>query len=161
MTVPIQAEREEALRLWEAKNAAEDAYTQAYDAACEAKPDIVSKYGELEAALDEQDFDDEDASADAHDALFAKREAELGLTDLAASLEAAEDALQACKHEIMAAWRDGGYVAVRCAKTGVPILWSDEMVNDDETGEVWLRSALGLPPRPVKVEEEEEIEEAA
>ena len=54
---------------------------------------------------------------------------------------------------------DGEGVPMRCAKSGVVILESDELLYDEDTDEYFLRSALGLPPRPVKVEEE--IEEAA
>ena len=39
----------------------------------------------------------------------------------------------------------------RCAKSGIPIIEGDEVVTDEETGEMWLRSALGLPPRPETV----------
>ena len=42
----------------------------------------------------------------------------------------------------------------RCAKSGVPVLSDDEVVTDEQTGEMWLRSALGLPPRPETVSEE-------
>lgn len=34
-----------------------------------------------------------------------------------------------------------------CAATGAPILEDDETVSDDRTGQVFLRSAVGLPPR--------------
>jgi hypothetical protein len=160
MSIPMMAEREEALRLWEAKKAAEKAYSDALDAACEAKPDIVDKYAGLESALDEQEFDDHDTADAAYDALHEKRDAEFGVSSLAAALKAAEEAFEAGEHELIASWQDGGIAPARCAKTNVPLLWSDETVSDDQTDEIWLRSAIGLPPRPVKVEEEE-IEEAA
>jgi hypothetical protein len=160
MTIPMQAEREEALRLWVAKVAAEKAYSDARDAACDAKPDIVGKYADLESALDEQEFDDEDAAFAAYEVLQGKLDAELGVSGLAAALKAAEEAFEAGEHELIACWQDGELAPARCAKTNVVLLWSDETVSDDETNEIWLRSALGLPPRPVKVEEDE-IEEAA
>lgn len=50
---------------------------------------------------------------------------------------------------------------LRCGITGVPIISGDEYVEDLETGECFLRSALGLPPRPdmvVQAEEEDEDE---
>jgi len=40
-----------------------------------------------------------------------------------------------------------------CAASGVAIWKDDEVVEDLETGEVFLRSALGLPQRPDVVEE--------
>lgn len=51
---------------------------------------------------------------------------------------------------------DGEGEVVRCAKTDVPIFEDDEVVDDPETGETFLRSALGLPPRPADPSEEEE-----
>lgn len=39
--------------------------------------------------------------------------------------------------------------ALRCALTGVVIVDGDECVEDLETSEVFLRSALSLPPRPL------------
>ena len=53
---------------------------------------------------------------------------------------------------------------IRCAKTGVILFDTDEYVRDRETGEYWLRSALGLPPRPpeeIEEEEDEDKQEAA
>jgi hypothetical protein len=41
-----------------------------------------------------------------------------------------------------------GFVA-RCGRTSLPVLVGDEVVRDDITGEVFLRAALHLPPRPV------------
>ena len=160
MTIPMMAEREEALKLWEAKVAAEKAFSAAYNAAYEAKPDIVTKYEELFDALAEQEFDDDDTREDAFVALDNKRDSELGVAELSAACDAAEKAWLENPQELVMTLGDDGLVPVRCAKTGVLILTSDETVDDLETDECWLRSALGLPPRPVKVEEEE-IEEAA
>lgn len=36
---------------------------------------------------------------------------------------------------------------VRCQATGAPLWDSDEYVWDPQTGEHWLRAAIGLPPR--------------
>lgn len=47
---------------------------------------------------------------------------------------------------------------VLCAKTGLPIWATDEIVEDPETGETFLRAALGLPARAIDADE---IEEAA
>lgn len=38
----------------------------------------------------------------------------------------------------------------RCAASGVPLWEDDEVIDDGETREVFLRAALGLPPRPIK-----------
>lgn len=52
--------------------------------------------------------------------------------------------------------------AVICALSGAPIWEDDEIVEDHETNETFLRAAVGLPPRPAVAEEdEEELEEAA
>ena len=37
---------------------------------------------------------------------------------------------------------------LRCGMTKVPLLDGDELVEDTFTGELFLRSACGLPPRP-------------
>lgn len=47
----------------------------------------------------------------------------------------------------------------RCVISGVPITPDDEIVEDTETGEVWLRVALGLPPRAAELVDREEIED--
>jgi len=100
MIIPMMAEREEALRLWEAEQKT--------------------------------------------------------LAPLRAAMEASNERLHAL--EVRTVYEDDREVPERCAKSGVVLLDSDEVVEDAETGEVWLRSALGLPPRP---EFPDEIEEAA
>lgn len=52
---------------------------------------------------------------------------------------------------------DGDGDAVLCAASGAPIYDTDEIVEDPETGETFLRAALGLPARPA----DEVYEEAA
>jgi hypothetical protein len=42
----------------------------------------------------------------------------------------------------------GEWVAMRCAVSGMVLLEDDEFLEDEETGECVLRSAIGLPPRP-------------
>jgi hypothetical protein len=44
--------------------------------------------------------------------------------------------------------------------SGVALLTGDETVRDDETGDTYLRCAVGLPPRPPE-EVEEPKKEAA
>lgn len=43
----------------------------------------------------------------------------------------------------------------RCAKSGLVLFDEDEVIIEHETGEVFLRAALGLPPRPVDDDEDE------
>lgn len=43
--------------------------------------------------------------------------------------------------------------AILCAVSGAPILADDECLEDAETGEMVLRVAVGLGPRPVEVDE--------
>lgn len=76
---------------------------------------------------------------------------------LRAAMEAAEQAYMDAPGDglLENGWKGE---AVICAKSGLPIYDTDEIVEDNETGEYFLRAALGLPPRPV---EEEEVEEAA
>lgn len=54
---------------------------------------------------------------------------------------------------------DGMGGVLRCAISGVPLTVTDEIVEDNETGEVWLRSALGLPPRDPELVEQEDTED--
>ena len=50
---------------------------------------------------------------------------------------------------------------MRCERTGIPICEGDEVVEDLETGEVWLRAALGLPARDILDDEDpEEVDQA-
>lgn len=49
--------------------------------------------------------------------------------------------------------------AMICAVSGVPIWETDEIIEDPETGEVFLRAALALPPRPEPNDEDEDEDE--
>jgi hypothetical protein len=83
------------------------------------------------------------------------------LAPLRAARLAAQERLIAHPEAIRTVYGDDDLqVPERCAKTGVVLLESDEIIEDVETGEVWLRSALGLPPRPEQADGEG-IEEAA
>lgn len=42
-----------------------------------------------------------------------------------------------------------------CSATGAPIWEHEGYVIDPETGEVWLRAAIGLPPRQEQTETED------
>lgn len=57
---------------------------------------------------------------------------------------AAQEAYQEFGLQVVDHTGDG---AARCAITGQIVLDTDEYLEDVETGEVVLRSAIGLPPR--------------
>lgn len=63
------------------------------------------------------------------------------------------------RHPVSLLLDDDGDVQ-RCAATGIPITIHDETVEDVDTGEIWLRAALGLPPREGE-DEGDDIEDAA
>ena len=63
----------------------------------------------------------------------------------------AEEAYDACGISLLL---DPQGNAVRCAVSGTPVLESDEAVIDQVTDEVFLRVAIGLPPRPSEPEEQ-------
>ena len=48
---------------------------------------------------------------------------------------------------------------VRCVASDIPVMVDDEYVSDEETGEIWLRAAIGLGPRG-EVDEEETADES-
>jgi hypothetical protein len=80
--------------------------------------------------------------------------------------EAAQAAYDNYCEQVQLRWvddgNDGEYQAVRrCAVSGVALLTGDETVRDDETGDTYLRCAVGLPPRPPEEVEEPEKKEAA
>lgn len=106
-------------------------------------PDIMERekafelrraYEALNDALYEQEHDGEEAFN-----LAKARENE------------AEEAYDACGVELLL---DPHGNAVRCAVSGAPVLTSDEAVTDTMTDEVFLRIAIGLPPRPSEPEEQ-------
>ena len=159
MIIPKQAEREEALRLWQACMAADAAYDAASEQAAANNPEIIARYETLYAQLDDVDggADYEEASAK----LNAKRDAELGVEHLAKAAADADAACAAFAEDVYLVWTRGTLGPARCGKSGVPILHSDAIVEDVETNEVWLRSALGLPPRQMLDLRAEAVEEAA
>lgn len=78
------------------------------------------------------------------------------LADLKAKAEAAAQAYEdAPGPALMTDWSDQPII---CAASGLPIWEDEQIVRDDESDEVYIRAALGLPPRPI---EDEEVEEAA
>lgn len=73
--------------------------------------------------------------------------------------QAYEARVRYADHPVSLLVDDDGEVR-RCAKTSIPIVEDDEVVEDLDTGEIWLRSAVGLPPRDAVVDDEA-AEEAA
>lgn len=55
-------------------------------------------------------------------------------------------------------YTDGEGWPISCGASDVPLLASDELVEDCHTGELFLRSAIGLPPRPTEAAEVEMAE---
>ena len=70
--------------------------------------------------------------------------------------EAIEDARRARADHPVRVLEGSDGNAMRCERTGIPICEGDETVEDLETGEVWLRAALGLPARDILDDEDEE-----
>lgn len=75
---------------------------------------------------------------------------------LRAAVNQAESAYEQAEGPALREDDDGN--AVICAKSGLPIWDTDDVLSDEYSEEFVIREAVGLPPRPV---EEEEIEEAA
>lgn len=87
--------------------------------------------------------------------------AEAALDEACAPLRVARDAQEEQQQEEMTnlclSRPDGDWLThdwtdtsvARCALTGVPLLSTDEVLEDPDTGEVVLRAAAGLPPRDV------------
>lgn len=74
-------------------------------------------------------------------------------------VEALRDARKAlADHPVKVAVDTLGEV-VRCERSGVPILHDDETVEDPETGEIWIRSAIGLPARAILDEDDPDMTE--
>ena len=73
--------------------------------------------------------------------------------------EAAQDAYEAFDAPGIAEDANGG--ALRCAMCGAPIFEGDETVEDWKTDEVFLRVAIGLPPRPSEEQVLPDMEDVA
>lgn len=136
-------QRAEALRLYQAMEAARHAYGEG-DESPEIEA-ITEKYAGLMRELRFQ------------------REAEMKASAAYKAKAEAEEAYENHPFAVETVWGDDGRVPMICAKSGSVILNGDEYITDDESGEAFLRSALGLPPRPDVEEEAEDsdIEEAA
>lgn len=146
-------DREKAAALYEAMVKAQNEFEEA-DNNCGSDAAVNEKFEKLD-----------DEMRDRHDkereALEAQRRAAHGLEEL----EAKKDAAKAAYNDesvpaVRTTWDDEGddRIIVRCAKSNKPILEDEETVTVEETGEVFLRSELGLPPHE---EPAEEVEKAA
>lgn len=84
------------------------------------------------------------------------------MASLDAAVEKAQDAYD--DYDAPALWES--YVdesKFRCAVTGIPCWEDDEVLEDSETGDIVLRAAIGLSPRPKEEasnEDEDETETA-
>jgi hypothetical protein len=140
---PDLLEREEAARLLTAYRDAIDA--QRND---EYPPDVQARLDVIQAEYEK-----------ARIAVLAGYRRELH-----AGIEAAiAKTMNAYMSHPMAMLEDDEGRPVRCAKSNIPILVDDEVVEDSETGETYLRSALGLPLRAIEeddADEDSEFEDA-
>jgi hypothetical protein len=82
-----------------------------------------------------------------------QKDVALGLADLRSKEKATSDAFDALEVEFLIGEDDK---IIRCTKSDKPLLEGDEVVQDTESGEYFLRSEIGLPPRPVEKEDEAE-----
>lgn len=150
---PEDAEiRRNALALHKAMRAAEQAYGDSDET------DSLPPDGEAELrAVDADYYARSGALRDEHrakyDAVMAKY-ARPGTT-LKSIWEGAERAYMDAPGEALREDDDGN--AVICAKSGFPIFETDRIVEDPDSGEIFLRAATDLPPP----REEDDLEEAA
>ena len=92
------------------------------------------------------------------DEIVARHTAAHDLKSIAAdrtALEAEMDAL-----DLDVCWDEEGR-SLTCALTDLPILNSDEVLTDEETGERFLRAALPVPPRERDEPASDDVEAAA
>ena len=124
-------QRRHALALHKAYREAEDDYLQSDEDVRSLPPEAVARIEAIKAEYKQE-------------------------TPLRAAYEQAEAAYENADGDALLEDDEGA--AKLCAATGLPIWETDEVVEDPETGEVFLRGAIGLPPRQV---EDDEFAEAA
>lgn len=143
--------RKEAVRLWEIWQEAQ----VAVEAAAESLPEPDDLIAAREAAWDACEADVR-ALQDRCDELHAARDAKIEALERAHPSRAHLAPLIETRDAALAVYEaapgtnpligpDGE--VVYCALTGVPIWEDDEIVEDPETDQVFLRAALGLAPR--------------
>jgi hypothetical protein len=99
----------------------------------EAREEAARLY---EVVVKAQDARDDDAAQDLPEDEFKV---------LDASARAAEEAYEA--HPLVLVTNYDGDEVLRCGACKAPLVDGDELLEDAHTGEMFLRSALGLPPR--------------
>jgi hypothetical protein len=158
MDIPRMKEREETLRLYEADRAAAAALGAAEEgenAEIEARfqprfDELLNRHSAERQALRKKHHEEVRA-------IESEKAAALGIAELQALADAASEAWQNCPLNIQTTTEDDyNEIPLKCAKSGVVILDDDETVVDEGTGEVFLRAAVGLPPRPQEAEEGQE-----
>lgn len=139
-------------KAWYAAVEARDNYDRAPDSPeLQAKLDLLN--AEWRAAIRKIN--------DTHDEATKAVQMELGdqeMKSLYEAAEAAKAAYDAHTNREMLIESDEAEPDV-CAKSGAPLFNDDEIVEDSETGEMFLRSELDLPPRVV--EDEDDLADAA
>lgn len=136
--IPNLEGRREAARLWEASVAAQ----AALEAAQEAKgDDLDAKYGPLFEAL-------ENEYRDKRKALRQQKAAEMGIGDLEAKSEAADQAYSDHPLTVSTTEDDeGNEIVQRCGMSGEPILEDDEVHTDGVCCNPVLSCLLGIAPK--------------
>ena len=140
-----------AYRLLQAARAATAAEEEAEESYVEP-PELLEK---RQALIDEYE-ERRKATADWHEESMRALEkaGSSRVRDLVAASRAADKAYNDAEGPaLMEDWEGNPML---CAKSKIPLWEDDETARDDETGEVWLRSALGLPPRAKAVEPKSE-----
>ena len=115
--------------------------------------------GITDLPLREQAADLWDAYLAAEDALENAPE-DADLTSMDAARDAASDAYDALVSPSLAISYYKYAEKYRCVVCGIPVWDTDEFLEDPETGDLVLRAAIGLAPRPVDEDDAEESEAA-
>ena len=150
--IPDLAEREEAVRLYVAMVSANEAASASTPDESDASDDQRAQITAIEDEYDRKQQELEAWFDGARKRVLASGNADLALLNdyaLVARQKYADPPTPALA-------LDDDENPVRCAKSGAPIYEDDEFVEDGETGEIWLRAALGLPSRSMR-----EVQDAA
>jgi hypothetical protein len=135
--VPDADKRREAARLW---GAVRDLETERDNADTSAKDAVDAKYAPLYQEARE-------VCRKRLAELDALKAAESPTPEIDARIDAAERAWQdfPCSDLMTDEDDDGVQVLVLCALTGLPMFEDDAVLKDEDTGEVILKAALGVP----------------
>ena len=155
---PSREVREELVALNKAHNDAIDRrenYVAPGDAAMQKRLDDAKA---LDVATHTAWLEARRALDDAKLAIMKTAEVDPGYKAVCAAEDAAWQAY--CDHECDPVLSDSGEF-MRCALSGVIILYGDEYVEDPDTREVFLRAAAGLPPRPAEEADDDGADDEA